>query len=112
MSRIVGLAKAKELIFTGKVIDASEALSIGLLNKVCPLDSLQDEVCKTATMIAGNAPIAVINAKRSINESIDLSVDDAIKNEMQLFASCFRSEDQKEGMKAFLNKTKTKFNNR
>ncbi|MEA5005981.1 MAG: enoyl-CoA hydratase-related protein [Rikenellaceae bacterium] len=112
LSRIVGLAKAKELIFTGKVIDASEALSIGLLNKVCPLDSLQDEVCKTATMIAGNAPIAVINAKRSINESIDLSVDDAIKNEMQLFASCFRSEDQKEGMKAFLNKTKTKFNNR
>lgn len=112
LSRIVGEARAKELIFTGRIIDASEALSIGLLNKVCPNDVLLDEVSKMAAAIAGNAPIAVRNAKRSINESVDLSADEAIKNEMRLFASCFISEDQKEGMKAFLSKTKIKFNNR
>ena len=112
LSRIVGVAKAKELIYTGKVIDASEAFSIGLLNKVYTAETLMDEVNKMAEKIAGNAPIAVRNAKRSINDSVDLSADVAIKNEMRLFASCFSSEDQKDGMKSFLNKSKTKFNNR
>ena len=112
LGRIVGVAKAKELIYTGKVIDSNEALSIGLLNKVYAAETLMDEVYKMAEKIAGNAPIAVRNAKRSINDSIDLSADEAIKNEMRLFASCFNSEDQKDGMKAFLNKSKTKFNNR
>lgn len=112
LSRIVGVAKAKELIYTGKVIDASEAFSIGLLNKVYTAETLMDEVNKMAEKIAGNAPIAVRNAKRSINDSVDLSSDEAIKNEMRLFASCFSSEDQKDGMKSFLNKSKTKFNNR
>lgn len=112
LPRIIGVAKAKELIFTGRVIDAHEALSIGLINKICTSETLMDEVYKMAAMIAGNAPIAIKNAKRSINDSVDLSADEAIKNEMRLFASCFNSEDQKVGMKAFLNKSKTKFNNR
>ncbi|MCK9627420.1 MAG: enoyl-CoA hydratase-related protein [Bacteroidales bacterium] len=112
LGRIVGPAKAKELIFTGRVIDSSEALSIGLVNKVCNSENLMDEVIKMASIIANNAPIAVKNAKSSINDSSDLPADDAIKNEMRLFALCFSTEDQKEGMKAFMNRTKTKFNNR
>jgi enoyl-CoA hydratase len=112
MTRIVGIAKAKELIYTGKIINASEALSIGLVNSVVPQETLMENAIKLANDIAKNAPIAVRNAKTLINISADLTVDEAIKNEIQYFAACFGTEDQKEGMKAFLNKTKIKFNNR
>jgi len=112
MTRIVGIAKAKELIYTGKIINSTEALSIGLVNSVVPQETLMENAIKLAGEIAKNAPIAVRNAKTLINISADLTVDEAIKNEIQYFAACFGTEDQKEGMKAFLNKTKVKFNNR
>jgi len=112
MAKIIGVAKAKEMIFSARVITAVEALEIGLVNGVYPQSDFMENVMKMAKSIAQNAPIAIRNAKKSINDSQDLPLDAAIKNEIELFAACFSTEDQKEGMKAFMNKTKAIYNNR
>ncbi|MBP1663616.1 MAG: 3-hydroxybutyryl-CoA dehydratase [Bacteroidetes bacterium] len=109
MSRLIGFAKAKELIFTGKIINAVEAMNIGLVNKVVEPGLLTEEVMTMAQAIAVQAPVAVVNAKKAINDGWDLCMEDGIKLEMELFARCFDTQDQKKGMKAFLNKQKTEF---
>lgn len=111
MPKLIGQAMAKELIYTGRAIKADEALRIGLVNAVYPQSELMDEVLKIATMIASKAPIAVKFAKKSINEGYDLSSEKAIELETGLFANCFNTKDQKEGMNAFLNKRKPDFLN-
>jgi len=102
--RVVGVGKAKEMIFTGEMIDADEAYRIGLVNKVVPEDKLMDEAISMAKTIANNGQIAVRNAKTAINmgREADLETGQSIEN--SLFGVCFSSEDQKEGMAAFLEK--------
>ena len=112
MPKLIGIAKAKELIFTGRIINAVEALEIGLVNSVYPQDEFMEKVLALATQISQNAPYAVRNSKKSINDNYDLPLYDAIKHETEFFSACFNTEDQKEGMRAFLNKGKAKFNNR
>lgn len=112
MTKLIGPAKAKELIFTGRVIDASEALSIGLVNRVVPAAELMQSAIEMAGAIASKAPFAVKYSKESLNFSIDNNIDDSIRNECRLFGDCFSTSDQKEGMEAFLGKRKPNFENR
>ena len=106
LARLIGPGMAKMLIYTAKNIKADEALRVGLVNAVVPQDKLMEEAKKLASRIAANAPIAVRASKKAINEGLELPMDEAIVLEEKLFASCFESEDQKEGMKAFLEKRK------
>ena len=110
LARLIGFAKAKELIFTGNVITADEALSIGLINRVVEPEMLMEETMKLASTIARQAPIAVAHAKKAINDGWDMTIEEAINLEIEHFAQCFNTEDQKAGMKAFLNKEKTEYN--
>ncbi len=106
LSRIVGAAKAKELIFTGDIIDAQTALSIGLVNKVVPPDALIEEAKNLARKIIENGPAAVKAAKRVINRGIDVDFNTAIGFETEDFSGLFGSAEASEGMKAFLEKRK------
>ena len=109
LPRIVGLGKAKELIYTAEVIPAEEAARIGLVNKVFPQAELLPAAIRLAENICAAAPIAVRYAKQCINSNYDMDADEAILLENKLFAKCFSSEDQKEGMGAFLNKRRPAF---
>jgi len=100
------------LIFTGKRIFADDALKIGLVNAVVPADVLMDEAVKMAESILTSAPIAVKYAKKCINDNYVLSTTDAISLENNYFSKCFATEDQKEGMTAFLEKKKADFKNK
>ena len=108
LARIVGVGKAKEMIYTAFNIKADEAYRIGLLNAVYTQEELLPAAKKMAAKIASNAPIAVRACKKAINDGLDAAMDDAIVIEEKLFGSCFESEDQKNGMSAFLNKQKIK----
>ena len=104
LARIVGPGMAKQLIYTARNIKADEALRIGLVNAVYPAEELLEQAEKMASIIAGNAPIAVRACKKAINEGLDLPMDEAIALEEKLFGSCFESWDQQEGMANFLRK--------
>ena len=106
LARIIGVGKAKEMIYAATNVKADEALRIGLVNAVYPLEELMPAAKKLAGKIARNAPIAVRACKKAINEGLDVDMDKAIVIEEKLFGSCFESEDQKEGMAAFLEKRK------
>lgn len=106
LARIVGTGKAKEMIYGARNIKAEEAYRIGLVNNVYPAEDLMPAAKKLASTIARNAPIAVRNCKRAINEGIQVDMDQAIVIEEKLFGSCFETCDQKEGMNAFLEKRK------
>ena len=111
LPRIVGLGKAKELIYTCAMINAEEALRIGLVNKVVPLENLMDEAKKMAAAINANAPIAVKLCKDAINRGMQVDMDKAIEIEAEDFGKCFDSEDQVEGMTAFLERRAKNFKN-
>ncbi|MCI1721038.1 MAG: short-chain-enoyl-CoA hydratase [Bacteroidales bacterium] len=104
LPRIVGLGKAKEIIYTAKPITADEAYRIGLVNKVVEPEALMNEAYAMAAQIAKNAPIALKYSKEAINKGMQTDIDSAIALENDLFALCFSTEDQKEGMKAFFEK--------
>lgn len=104
LARVVGLGMAKEMIYTGKVIKAEEALRIGLVNKIVAPESLMDEAKNLALTIAKQAPIAVKLSKAAINRGMQMDIDTAISFEAEVFGECFSSEDQKEGMTAFVEK--------
>ncbi|MEL7625676.1 MAG: enoyl-CoA hydratase-related protein [Anaerolineaceae bacterium] len=107
--RVIGsISKAKELLYTCRNIKAEEAREIGLVSAVYPSENLMAEALKMANKIASNAPIAVRNIKKAVNEGLDLRIDDAINLEVDLFSACFATEDQKEGMSAFFEKRKEK----
>jgi len=106
LARIVNLGKAKEMIYTARNIKSDEACRIGLVNAVYPQEELMAQAAKLAAKIAKNAPIAVRAAKKAINGGLQEDMDNAIKIEEKLFGSCFETEDQKEGMTAFLGKRK------
>jgi enoyl-CoA hydratase len=109
LPRRVGPAKAKEMIFTGEMIDAEEALRIGLVDAVHAPEALLGEVAKTAARIAKNGPLAVAAAKRLVHMGQSMSLEAAVTLEQRTFAGLFASEDQKEGMAAFLDKRPAKF---
>lgn len=114
LARVIGsTSKAKELLFTCRNIKAEEALQIGLVSAVYPQVDLLAEAIKMADCIAGHAPIAIRNIKKAVNEGLDMPIEDAIQHEVNLFGNCFTTEDQKEGMQAFLQKRKERaFKNR
>ena len=106
LARTVGVGMAKQMIYTARNIKADEALRIGLVNAVYPQEELLPAAKKMAAGIAKNAPIAVRNCKKAINEGLQVDMDKAIVIEEKLFGDCFESYDQKEGMAAFLEKRK------
>ena len=108
LPRRVGIAKAKELIFSGKVIGAQEAKEIGLVNAVYAPEDLMDGAIAMAKSFTANAPIAVKYSKACIDRGMQMDIDNGIALENELFAMCFATEDQKEGMGAFLEKRKEK----
>ncbi len=113
LARLIPIGKAKEIIYAAVNIKADEAYRIGLVNAVYPLEELLPAAKKLAAKIAKNAPIAVRACKQAINDGLNTDMDHAIVIEEKLFGSCFETEDQKEGMKAFLEKRKVEgFKNR
>lgn len=106
LARLIGQGKAKEVIYACKNMKAEEAFSVGLVNAVYPIADLMPEAMKLAAKIAKNAPIAVRMCKEAINGGYDLAMDDAVALEAKVFGQCFETEDQREGMKAFLEKRK------
>ena len=112
LSRLVGPAKAKELIYTGKMISAQEAKDIGLVCEIFPAEELMTNVERIAREIMSKGYLSVTQAKRVINKGIDLSLDAALELEKQGFAVLFDTLDQKEGMKAFIEKRKADFKNK
>ncbi|MBU3177007.1 short-chain-enoyl-CoA hydratase [Clostridium estertheticum] len=112
LSRLVGLGMAKELIYTAKIINAEEALRIGLVNKVVALEDLLIEAKALANTIAGQAPIAVSLCKAAINKGMQLDIDSALSYESEIFGECFSTEDQSSGMTAFIEKTEKCFKNK
>ena len=111
LPRIVGAGIAKELIYTGRIIKADEALRIGLVNKVVALEELMDEAMKMAKMIVANAPIAVKLCKDAINRGTQTNIDEAILIEAEDFGKCFSTDDQTEGMTAFIERREKNFKN-
>ncbi|MBQ7840248.1 MAG: enoyl-CoA hydratase/isomerase family protein [Lachnospiraceae bacterium] len=108
LARLVSPGMAKQLIYTARNIKADEAYRIGLVNAVYPQEELLAAAEKMAAGIAKNAPIAVRNCKKAINEGLDVDMDQAIVIEEKLFGDCFETEDQKYGMAFFLDKNKEK----
>lgn len=111
LSRLVGMGIAKELIFTGKIIDVNEALRIGLVNKIVEPEKLLAEAKALAKAISANAPIAVRLSKTAINRGAQTDIDTAIMYETEIFGECFSTFDQKEGMSAFLERREKQFKN-
>lgn len=109
LTRAIGLSKAKELIYTADVISAEEAYNIGLVSKVVEPVELLDNAMSLAKKIAKNSQLAVRYAKEAINTGIQTDIDSGMDIERANFALCFATKDQKEGMKAFLEKRAPKF---
>ena len=112
LPRRIGIAKAKELIYTGRMIKAEEAEKIGLVNQVSEPETLISDALALAAEITKNAPQAVKYAKAAVSRGMEVDIDNGIAVENELFAMCFGSEDQKEGMHAFLEKRQADFKNR
>ena len=108
LARIVGVGMAKQMIYSARNIKADEALRIGLVNAVYTQEELLPAAKKLASTIAANAPIAVRNCKKAINEGLEVDMDKAIVIEEKLFGDCFETEDQKAGMGNFLEKDNEK----
>ncbi|MBQ5570093.1 MAG: enoyl-CoA hydratase/isomerase family protein [Treponema sp.] len=106
LARLIGPGMAKQLIYSAKNIKADEALRVGLVNAVYPVEELMAAAEKLAATIARNAPIAVRACKKAINAGLEVGMDEAVVIEEKLFGSCFETADQKEGMGAFLEKRK------
>lgn len=112
LPRRIGVAMAKELIYSGKMIKAQEAEKIGLVNHVYPADELMSSAIDMAKSFIKNAPIALKYSKACIDRGLQMDIDDGIAYENELFAMCFATEDQKSGMKAFLDKSSVVFKNK
>ena len=112
LARAVGLRKARELIFTGDMITAQEAMNFGLVNKVVPQAELMPAVMKRLESILNKGPIAVSAAKKSVQAAWDMQIDEALQMEAEQFGELFQTEDTQEGMKAFIDKRKAQFTGR
>jgi enoyl-CoA hydratase len=109
LTRAVGKVKAMEMVLTGKLISAEEALELNLINKVVPLGMQLREAARLAAEIAEMSPVAVKLAKEAVNRAFETHLDEGLQFERRNFYLCFTSEDQKEGMNAFIEKRKPQF---
>ena len=109
LSRVVGLARAKEIIFSGEMLSADEAVQCGLVNKVVPQADLISTVMKLAQKISIRGPVAVGFAKKSVMDTFDQNVDEAMQTEAKYFSELFKTKDVKEGTSAFVEKRKAQF---
>lgn len=109
LARICGPGVAKDLVLTGRVIDAQQALKIGLVTAVYPADELLPKVMETATLVASRSPVAVQMAKSAINRGYDSTFQTGSQYEVEAFALCMSHADSREGMLAFLEKRKPKW---
>lgn len=109
LPRLIGRGRAKELLFTGDMIDAAEAYRIGLANKVVPHGELLNVAKEMARKIMTRGPIAVSLCKAAVNEGMDVDLESGVAYEAELFGLCFATADQKEGMAAFIEKRKAQF---
>src|SRR5205085_8544472 len=107
--RLVGKLRAKEIIFTGEMVDAQTAARIGLVNSVVPQQELLDHCKKVANKIAQRGPLAIARAKRLVERGYDMPLRAANRQEAETFALLFDTQDRAEGMKAFLEKRQAKF---
>jgi enoyl-CoA hydratase len=112
LARAVGKAKAMEMCLTGRMMDAAEAERSGLVSRVVPAAELLDEAVKVATKIAALSRPAVMMAKEAINRAYETTLAEGVRFERRLFHSTFATEDQKEGMAAFVEKRKPNYKNR
>ena len=112
LSRLVGKGLAKYLIYTAELIDADEAMRIGLVEKVVAAEDLMATCEKIASTIVSKAPIAVSQAKVAINEGLDMNLRSGCQLEVEASTVCFGSEDKFEGMSAFLEKRKAEWKNK
>ena len=111
LTRFVGKSKAMEMVLTGRMMDAEEAERAGLVSRVVPLDSFVDEAIKVADTIAGLSRPVVMMAKESVNRAYESTLSEGVRFERRLFHSTFATEDQKEGMAAFVEKRQPNFKN-
>jgi enoyl-CoA hydratase len=112
LPRIVGVTKAKELLYTGDFFDAQEAYRVGLLNKVVPAASLMEEARKMALKIARQPGFALKATKLSVNGGLNMDIKSAMAYEARCFEILFSTDDQKEGMNAFIEKRKPAFSDK
>ena len=109
LPRLIGKNLAKELIFTGRMISAEEAAHLGIVNTICPPESLMDEVMTTASLIAAKGKVSLQAAKQAINRGLDVDLTSGCNIEADAFSHCMASMDAKEGTRAFLEKRKAEF---
>jgi enoyl-CoA hydratase len=112
LARLIGEGKAMELILTGDMIDAEEALRLGLVNHVVPPEQLEAKTMEMAAKIAEMSPIALQMAKKAVKNAARLNLKPGLESELDLFILCFTSEDKEEGIRAFLEKRKPHFQGR
>jgi len=112
LTRAVGKAKAMDLILTGRMMDAAEAERSGLVARLVPAANLMDEAMKVAETIAGMSLPSVLAAKEAVNRAFETPLAEGVLFERRVFHSLFATEDQKEGMRAFVEKRKPKWKNR
>lgn len=112
LARTIGKAKTMELVLTGRFIAAEEALDLGIVNKIVPLEMCLPEATRLATEIAQMSPIAVQLAREAVNNAFETHLNEGLQFERKNFYLCFSSEDQKEGMKAFIEKRKPAYRGR
>jgi enoyl-CoA hydratase len=109
LPRLIGPNKAKELIFSGKILSAQQAKEWGIVNEVFAAEELLVRVMEIAKLIARNGMIAVASAKDAIVNGLNMNKEDGLRYESSLFATLFATDDQKEGMQAFIAKRKAEF---
>ncbi|PLX79702.1 MAG: crotonase [Desulfuromonas sp.] len=112
LPRLIGKGKAKELMLTGDMVDAEQACRLGLVNQVVPVADLQEAALELAGKIAGKPQVAVRLIKEAVDNGLEMETSRAFAYEADLFGLCFATEDQKEGMTAFLEKRQAVWKNR
>ncbi|PIT79906.1 enoyl-CoA hydratase [Limnohabitans sp. JirII-31] len=111
LPRAIGKAKAMDLALTGRMMDVHEAEKAGLISRIVPLEKLMEETLGAALMICDYSQLAVMAAKESVNRAFESGLADGVMFERRLFHALFATQDQKEGMDAFVNKRKANFTN-
>jgi len=112
LPRAIGKSKAMDLVLTGRMMDAAEAERAGLVSRVVPTDKLMEETLGVALQICSMGQLAVMAGKESVNRAFESGLSDGVMFERRLFHALFATEDQKEGMDAFLNKRPAQFKHR
>jgi len=110
--RVAGIYKAKELVYTGDIIDVDTAMAIGMVNRIVPRENIMTEARALAEKISSYSSVALYYAKKTINSGAGMSLTSGLDSDENFFARCFATEDQKEGMSAFLEKRKPVFKNK